>query len=138
MQQRGSHPVAYVALGSHANYFTKTSSPTQFLRCVYKNISKANLPKAKRIVAAVQSGITDRTGAAHMLGPAPAAAPLQLVELKPPLPAWARFPGRWSEGELLWLGRTPTRFTRVNAGAGPATPRWNGTTIPALWHTEST
>jgi hypothetical protein len=73
-----------------------------------------------------------------MLGPAPAAAPLQLVELKPPLPAWARFPGRWSEGELLWLGRTPIRFTRVNAGAGPATPKWNGATIPALWHTEST
>jgi len=138
VQHGGSHPVAYVALGSHANYFTKTSSPTQFLHCVYKNTSKANLAKAKRLVGAVQGGVTDRTGAAHMLGPAPTAAPLQLVELKPPLPAWARFPGRWSEGELLWLGRSPTRVTRVNAGAGPATPKWNGATIPALWHTEST
>jgi hypothetical protein len=137
VQQHGSHPIAYVALGSHANYFTNTNSPTQFVRCVYKNTSRANLAKAKRIVNAVQSGVTDRTGTAHALGPIGTATALQLVQLKPPLPTWARFPGRWSEGELLWLGRTPTRFTRVNTGAGPATPNWSGSTIPALWHTES-
>ena len=64
-----THPIDYVALGSHANYFTQTSSPTQFLRCVYKNVAKADRSKARRLVSAVQSGITDRTGTAHRLGP---------------------------------------------------------------------
>jgi hypothetical protein len=134
----GTHPVDYVALGSHANYFDKTSSPTQFLRCVYRNVAQADRSKARRIVSAVQSGITDRTGTAHKLGGT--AAPensLHLVEFAGALPNWARFPSRWSEGELLWAGRTPKRFTRVRSGLGPATPKWNTTSIPALWHTDS-
>jgi hypothetical protein len=133
-----THPIDYVALGSHANYFTQTSSPTQFLRCVYKNVAAADRSKARRLVSAVQSGITDRTGTAHVLG---ATADQQtsphLVDLDATLPAWARFPGRWSEGELLWIGRTPTRFTRVRSGLGPATPRWNTMAVPSLWHTDS-
>lgn len=129
-----THPIDYVALGSHANYFTHTSSPTQFLRCVYKNVDKADRTKARLLVSAVQSGITDRTGTAHAVG---RQTPLQLVDLDAALPAWGRFPGRWSEGELLWVGRTPTRFTSVRSGLGPATPRWNTTSVPALWHTDS-
>jgi hypothetical protein len=136
--RKQTHPIDYVALGSHANYFTETSSPTQFLRCVYKNVDKADRSKARRLVSAVQSGITDRTGTAHALGPVTdQRTPLQLVDLDAPLPTWGRFPGRWSEGELLWIGRLPTRFTRVRTGLGPATPRWNTTTVPALWHTDS-
>lgn len=130
-----THPVDYVALGSHANYFEQTSSPTQFLRCVYKNVARAERSKARRLVAAVQRGITDRTGTARMLHPS--GQQVQLVDLDAPLPPWARFPGRWSEGELLWLGRTPTRFTRARSGLGPATPKWNATSVPALWHAES-
>ena len=130
----GTHPVDYVALGSHANYFDKTSSPTQFLRCVYRNVAQSDRSKARRIVKTVQSGITDRTGAAHKLG---GANGVQVDELTGPLPSWARFPGRWSEGELLWVGRAPTRFTRVRSGLGPGTPSWNATSIPTLWHTDS-
>jgi hypothetical protein len=138
VHRSGTHPVDYVALGSHANYFDKTSSATQFLRCVYKNVANADRTKARRIVNAVQSGITDRTGTGHTLGrPADEQVSLELVQLASPLPNWARFPGRWSEGELLWLGRTPTRFTRVRSGPGPGTPKWNTTAIPALWHTDS-
>jgi hypothetical protein len=136
--KRGTHPLAYVALGSHANYFANISSPTKFAQCVYRNVNRTNLSKARRIVNAVEGGITDRTGSAHELGSAGEMPRLQLIELKNPLPDWARFPGRWSEGEYLWTGRTPTRFTRVSAGAGPATPRWNGAAIPSLWHSEST
>ena len=134
-----THPIDYVALGSHANYFTQTSSPTQFLRCVYKNVAGADRTKARRLVNATQSGITDRTGTAHRLGPtAQQQTALQLIDLDAaPLPSWGRFPGRWSEGELLCVGRTPTRFTRVRSGLGPATPHWNATSIPALWHTGS-
>jgi hypothetical protein len=134
-----THPIDYVALGSHANYFTQTSSPTQFLRCVYKNVATTDRSKARRLVTAAQSGISDRTGTAHRLGPtAQQQTPLQLINLdSAPLPAWGRFPGRWSEGEFLWIGRTPTRLTRVSSGLGPATPHWNATSIPALWHTDS-
>jgi hypothetical protein len=133
-----THPIDYVALGSHANYFTQTSTPTQFLRCVYKNVAKADRSKARRLVSAVQSGITDRTGTAHSIGPlTDQQAPLELFDLDAALPAWGRFPGRWSEGELLWIGRTPTRFTSVHSGLGPATPHWNTTSVPALWHTDS-
>ncbi len=131
-----THPIDYVALGSHANYFEQASSPTQFLRCVYKNVAKAERSKARRLVTAVQRGIADRTGTARKLDPS-APQQAQLVDLNAPLPVWARFPGRWSEGELLWAGPTPTRFTRVRSGLGPATPRWNTTSIPSLWHTES-
>lgn len=133
-----THPVVYVALGSHANYFEQTSSPTQFVRCVYKNVAKAERSKARRLVSAAQNGITDRTGTAHKLDPdAPQQPSPQLVDLDSGLPLWGRFSGRWSEGELLWIGRTPTRFTRVRSGLGPATPRWTATSIPALWHTDS-
>jgi hypothetical protein len=136
--RKQTHPIDYVALGSHANYFTKTSSSTQFLRCVYKNVDQADRSKARRLVSVVQSGITDRTGTAHVLGAlTDQQTPLQLVDLDAPLPAWGRFPGRWSEGELLWIGRTPTRFTRVRSGLGPATPHWNSTSVPALWHNDS-
>ena len=133
-----THPVDYVALGSHANYFAQTSSPTQFLRCVYKNVATAERSRARRLVTAVQRGVTDRTGTARKLDPAAKEQPtLQLVELNGALPSWARFPGRWSEGELLWVGGSPTRLTRARSGLAPATPKWNATSIPALWHTES-
>jgi hypothetical protein len=93
----GTHPVDYVALGSHANYFDQTSSATQFLRCVYKNVAKAERSKARRLVSAVQSGITDRTGTAHKLEPGAQEQPSpQLVDLDGGLPLWGRFPGRWS------------------------------------------
>jgi hypothetical protein len=119
------------------NYFTNIASPTKFVQCVYRNVSNANLPKARRLVNAVESGITDRTGAARTFGATGTGPALQLLELNPPLPDWTRFPGRWSEGEYLWTGRTPTRFTRVSAGAGPATPNWNAAATPSLWHSES-
>jgi hypothetical protein len=131
-----THPIDYVALGSHANYFTRTSSPTQFLRCVYRNVAAGDRSKARRLVSAVQSGITDRTGAGRRVGSGEQRT-LQLVDLDAAFPTWARFPGRWSEGEFLWIGRTPTRFTRVRSGLGPATPHWNTTSVPALWHTDS-
>jgi hypothetical protein len=138
VQRVETHPVDYVALGSHANYFAPTSSPTQFLRCVYRNVAKADQSKARRLVAVAQSRIVDRTGRAHKLeAGVEQQGSLQLVGLDGHLPAWARFPGRWSEGELLWIGRTPTRFTRARSGLGPATPTWTTTSVPALWHTES-
>jgi hypothetical protein len=89
--------------------------------------------RAKSIVKLAEDRLVDRTGTAHQSGP----ATLQLVELTQPLPTWARFPGRWSEGQLLWFGRTPRRLTSLIETGGPATPNWNGTSIPSYWHNAS-
>ena len=43
----------------------------------------------------------------------------------------------WSEGQLLWIGRTPTRLTSIFESGGPATPNWNATSIPSGWHAAS-
>jgi hypothetical protein len=134
-----SHPVAYVALGSHANYFTNASTPTAFTICLRSYLSHTAVSKATRIVELAQERLVDRMGAAHASGPADVSGvtPLGVIPLAGTLPAWARFPGRWSEGQLLWVGTTPRTFTSISEGAGPATPNWNATTIPAFWHSSS-
>jgi hypothetical protein len=138
-KRAGTHPVAYVALGSHANHFTNTSASTKFSECLRKYLDKPGVEKATRLVRLAQDRIVDRTGTAHPLGPddVTGVTPLELVQLGRPLPVWARFPGRWSEGQLLWVGRSPRTLTTLSQGAGPATPNWNATSIPSLWHVQS-
>ena len=134
-----THPVAYVALGSHANHFTNTTPSTKFTECLRKYLDKPGVAKATRLVQLAQDRIVDRTGTAHPLGPPDVAGvtPLELVQLAAPLPTWGRFPGRWSEGQLLWVGATPRRLTTLSQGLGPATPNWNATSISSLWHVQS-
>jgi hypothetical protein len=132
----GTHPVAYVALGSHANYFTNSPSSTRFTECLKSGTGGATVTRIARLA---QEQIVDRTGTSHPLGPASVAGvtPLTVRPLDPAAVSWARFPGRWSEGQLLWLGTTPKAFTSVSQGYGPATPHWSSTSIPSLWHVES-
>lgn len=136
VEKRGlTHPVAYVALGSHANYFTNRPSSTRFTECLKSGTASATV---ERIARLAQERVVDRTGTAHALGPAGVAGTTSLTIL--PITsstAWTQFPGRWSEGQLLWLGQTPRSFTSVSQGYGPATPRWTSTSIPSLWHIES-
>jgi hypothetical protein len=135
----GTHPVVYVALGSHANYFVSTSSSTRFTECLKKGLAAAAAAKAAGLVRLAQDRVVDRTGTAHPLGPTglPGIRPLELVALDPAVTAWARFPGRWSEGQLLWFGTVPRSYTSVSQGYGPSTPHWSSTSIPALWHVDS-
>src|SRR6266498_50807 len=138
--KRGStHPVDYVALGSHANYFTSSSNSTKFSECLRKYLDRSELARARSIVKLAEDRLVDRMATAHPAGPAGLAGttPLELVELASPLPSWASFPGRWSEGQLLWLGKTPRRFTSIMETGGPATPNWNSTSIPSYWHASS-
>jgi len=131
VEKRGAtHPVAYVALGSHANYFTNSPSSTRFTECLKSGTGSATVT---RIAKLAQEKVVDRTGTAHQLG----APTLTVIPVDPATMPWARFPGRWSEGQLLWLGTTPRRFTSVSQGDGPATPHWSSTSIPSLWHVES-
>ena len=134
-KRAGTHPVAYVGLGSHANYFTNAPTSTKFRM-------PAQVPRPAR--ARARDG--DRQGdggaprrsdgnSARFRRPGPPqnnAARADRAEQ--PLPEWASFPGRWSEGQLLWVGRTPHRFTRIMETGGPATPNWDGTSFPSYWH----
>jgi hypothetical protein len=131
-----THPVAYVALGSHANYFTNSSGSTKLTECLRNYLSRTEATRAKSLIKLAEDRMIDRTGIAHPAGPAGLAGttPLEVVELKAPLPAWTSFPGRWSEGQLLWLGRTPTKLTSIYDSGGPGTPNWNAATIPSGWH----
>jgi hypothetical protein len=134
-----THPVAYAALGSHANYFTPTTTSTKFSECLRKYLDRPALARASALVKVAQARLVDRMGSAHPSGPddVPGVARLRLVELGTALPDWARFPGRWSEGQLLWLGAKPRSLTSISEGAGPATPNWNATSVPAFWHVAS-
>lgn len=137
VEKRGqTHPVAYVALGSHANYFTNQPNSTHFSECLKSGTGSAAV---QRIARLAQERVVDRTGTAHPLGPAGTAGvtPLTIIPVDPSSVSWARFPGRWSEGQLLWLGTTPREFTSVSQGFGPATPHWASTSISSLWHVES-
>jgi hypothetical protein len=138
-KRAATHPVSYVALGSHANYFTQTTSSTKFSECLRKYLSRPELAKAMGLIRLAQARIVDRTGTARPMGPDDVTnvAPLELVPLDKPLPAWARFPGRWSEGQLLWVGRVPRSLTSRREGLGPATPKWDATSISSLWHVQS-
>jgi len=135
----GTHPVDYVALGSHANYFTSSTNSTKFSECLHKYLDRPEFARAAGIVKLAEGQLVDRMGTAHPSGPEGLAGttPLDLVELTSPLPPWASFPGRWSEGQLLWIGETPNRLTSIMEGGGPATPNWNSTSIPSYWHAAS-
>ncbi len=135
--KRGTtHPVDYVALGSHANYFSSSTNSTKLTECLRRYLDRPEFARARSIVKLAEDRIVDRMGTAHPSGPSGlgGTTPLELVELTKPLPQWASFPGRWSEGQLLWLGATPRRLTSIMETGGPATPNWNGTSIPSYWH----
>lgn len=135
----GSHPVDYVALGSHANYFTSSTNSTKFSECLHKYLDRPELARASSLVKLAEDRLVDRMGTAHPSGPEGLAGttPLELVELASPLPGWASFPGRWSEGQLLWLGETPRRLTSIMESGGPGTPNWTSTSVPSYWHAAS-
>ena len=139
VSKRGTHPVDYVALGSHANYFTNASRSTQLSECLRKYLGSSGATRAEALIKLAEDRIVDRTGTAHASGPpgVDGTTPLDLVELAPPFPPWASFPGRWSEGQLLWLGRTPRTLTSIMQTGGPATPNWTAASIPSGWHTSS-
>jgi hypothetical protein len=132
----GTHPVAYVALGSHANWFTSSATQTRFAECLASGVGAAAKARLSTLIRVAQDNVVDRMGAAHASGPAglPGVTPMQLVALDPKTTDWARFPGRWGEGQIVWLGATPRAVTTVSRGLAPATPNWSAGTIAATWH----
>jgi hypothetical protein len=109
----GTHPVAYVALGSHANYYAPGDQPLDLRKQCYDPVGAA-------ILRADLGGVVlDRLGGGRRL------VRLPIVPLTPRAPSWLSFPGSW--GEANYFHAPAPVDTRV-AGAGPAGPRFH-----ALW-----
>jgi hypothetical protein len=92
---RGHHPVVYVALGSHANYF----SPGEYVFDV------ACLP-APIVAFFQQAGLPlphDHVTKAAAAGPyAFGAESTDVVRVTEPTPHWMSFPGNWGELEYVY------------------------------------
>lgn len=132
----GTHPVAYVALGSHANWFSSAASDTRFAECLKSGLAGVAKARMATLIRLAEDKIVDRMGTAHAAGPVGLAGvtPLTLIPLTPGATLWARFPGRWGEGQIVWLGSKPRSIATVSRGPAPATPHWLTPSIGATWH----
>jgi hypothetical protein len=116
--QDDTHPVAYVALGSHANYFEPGAGPLGLvpITCIPPFVPP--LPFLQ-VADQVLSGPTGPTT-------------IHRIEGMP----WSEFPGRWGESEYFFtpiaLGPVPAG-TAVPFGLAPASPpnqaNWNVQTV---------
>ena len=125
-----THPVAYVALGSHANYFGPGAGPLGAIP-----ISPACIPTAVAPILPllpfleVVDQVVDGTGAGSVVGPDDAS--IQRIEGK----EWAVFGGRWGESEYfstpIPLGPIPAGPVPIGLAPGsPANqPSWDVSTI---------
>ncbi len=101
--KQGSHPVAYVAVGSHANYFApgiQRFDPRVVEPLLISLIEQAGLPPV------------DHTGRGRIVRP-------RLVRVSATSPTWMAFAGRWGEDQYV---RAPGGVPQLFGGAprGPA------------------
>jgi hypothetical protein len=135
-KRAGTHPVAYVALGSHANWFTSSAAKTRFAECLTSGVGLVAKAKLATLIRLAQDQVVDRMGSAHPSGPAglPGVTPMEVIPVDPATTPWARFPGRWGEGQIVWFGSTPRSETTISRGSAPGTPNWFAAKIGATWH----
>lgn len=123
--RRGSHPVAYVAKGSHANYFTRGVQRISALGD--ELVSRCFTPELLAIYKAYGIPLNDHTGAGRSVRP-------RLVRVTAARPEWMRFRGTW--GEDRYAG-----FPNVDpfrGGAGPEGPAFHAqwkqpVAVPLSW-----
>jgi len=132
-----THPIAYVALGSHANYFAPGLGPLGAIP-----INPACIPSAIAPILPllpflqVVDQVLDGSGSGAVVGPSGSGfqpATVNRIEGK----AWSVFGGRWGESEYFFtpipLGPIPAGAVPVGiAPAGPANQStWNVQTVLA-------
>jgi hypothetical protein len=103
--KRGQRPLVYVALGSHANYF---SPGVQLFSPLY-------VPKQLiQIITSLGGVPADYTGRGRVIRPA-------LVRVTAATPSWMAFAGAWGEDQYLHApGNDPVAF-----GSGPSGPAFH-------------
>ncbi len=104
--KRETHPLVYVALGSHANYFDAGIQP----------FSPLWVPK--QLIQIIRSlGVlpADHTGKGHVLQPVP-------IHVNATTPTWMAFAGTWGDDQYLHAraGQAPVVF-----GGGPRGPAFH-------------
>lgn len=104
--KRGSRPLVYVAIGSHANYFT--AGTQRFDPRVVEPLFSSLIR---------QAGLTP----ADHTGKGPTVAP-RLVRVTATAPSWMTFAGRWGESEYI---RSPGGQPVALGGAGPRGPAFH-------------
>jgi hypothetical protein len=130
-----THPVAYVALGSHSNYFAPGSGPLGAIP-----INPACIPPAVAPILPllpflqVVDQVLDGSTVGAITGPpGTSVEPATIHQIEGQ--AWSMFPGRWGESEYFF---TPIPLGPVPAGAvpvglAPASPpfqaQWNPATV---------
>ena len=108
VQKRGTHPVIYVALGSHANYFAPGEIPLD-RRCWP--------PVAISIYNAYKVPLRDHVAAGASVSP-------QGVPVTATTPSWMTFAGNWGETQYVHFpSNAPFAY-----GLGPKGPAFH-----ALW-----
>lgn len=104
--KRGLHPLVYVALGSHANYFGPGEQPL-----TPPAVDQATINVMKAYGVAVPA---DHTGNGRMVRP-------KLVRITSRTPSWMTFAGAWGETGYVHL---PDRDP-LPSGAGPRGPAFH-------------
>ncbi|HET9013340.1 MAG TPA: Vps62-related protein [Gemmatimonadaceae bacterium] len=104
--KQGLHPVSYVALGSHANYFTAGVQPfdPQVVDQLLISVIRQNGGQA-----------VDHTGRGLVVRP-------RVVRLTPTTPSWMTFAGRFGESEYLHV---PGGQPADSGGGGPRGPAFH-------------
>ena len=57
-----------------------------------------------------------------------------LVQMTPGRRPGCSFPGKWGEGQIVWLGKTRRSATTISRGSAPGTPKWFSPQVAAAWH----
>jgi hypothetical protein len=108
VERRRTHPVVYVALGSHANYFQPGETALD-VRCLP--------PTAQTIVKSYGVELDDHVAAGTTVVP-------KVVRITATSPSWMTFTGAWGEAQYVHIpNNDPLAF-----GTGPTGPAFH-----ALW-----
>jgi hypothetical protein len=112
-----THPVVYVAFGTHANYFSPRPAQIDLRTQCYPAVGAA-------ILRHYLAHVVDYTGRGRAFGPSlPGVAQERIIRLTGRSPQWMRFPGYWGEVNLF---HAPDPIGTRVAGPAPRGPAFHG------------